>query len=279
MKVVCSCLICKKEFPVKGLFTHVERTHNGSKKYSSGYNNSYKKISESCKVEKSKKVEKYLINPNLCKWCNIALSFDDRKKQFCSHKCSAKFTNRQRTKNGWKPSFEQRRKTSESLTGKTYVEPKLITLRCICGNDFSYVKIGNKNRKFCSKSCAMKFSPSNIRRKEHARKNRSLLENYRRDCSFKFNLKDFPEEFDFSLVEKYGWYSAKNRGNNLFGVSRDHIVSVKYGFDNNIDPEIISHPANCRLLQHSDNVSKNYKCSMTLEQLMAKIKQWKEKYG
>ena len=49
---------------------------------------------------------------------------------------------------------------------------------------------------------------------------------------------------------------------------------VKYGFENNISPEIISHPANCRLLKHRDNNKKNIKCDITIEELLNKIKNW-----
>ena len=114
----------------------------------------------------------------------------------------------------------------------------------------------------------------------HCRKNLNLQEikEYRYACSFHFNLSDFPDEFDFSLIEKHGWYAAKNHGNNLGGVSRDHIVSVRFGFENGIDPIIISHPANCQLLIHNSNVSKGKNCGMTIDQLNEKILEWNKKY-
>jgi hypothetical protein len=113
------------------------------------------------------------------------------------------------------------------------------------------------------------------------RKNIDLqkLSDYRLACKFNFNIGDYPDEFDFKLIENHGWYSAKNRGNNLNGVSRDHIVSVKFGFENSIDPKIISHPANCQLLRHNDNVSKHKKCSMTIEDLLEKIQKWDDRYN
>lgn len=113
------------------------------------------------------------------------------------------------------------------------------------------------------------------------RKNIDLqkLTDYRLACKFNFNIGDYPDEFDFKLIENHGWYSAKNRGNNLNGVSRDHIVSVKFGFENSIDPKIISHPANCQLLRHNDNVSKNKKCSMTIDELLEKIQKWNDRYS
>ena len=104
--------------------------------------------------------------------------------------------------------------------------------------------------------------------------NKSDYELYRYYTSFKFSLNDFPDKYDFSLIEKYGWYKAKNHGDNQNGVSRDHIISVKYGFDNNIPTWIIAHPANCQLLRHKENVSKYSKCDLTLDELMIKIKKW-----
>lgn len=102
---------------------------------------------------------------------------------------------------------------------------------------------------------------------------------YRHDCAFTFALSDFPDEFDFSFIEKYGWYKAANHGNNLNGVSRDHMYSVKDGFINNVDPKIISHPANCKLVLQRYNSSKCSKSSITLEQLMDRIQKWDIKYN
>lgn len=275
---MCSCLYCKKEFSVKGIFTHYDRTHCGSTKYSNGHNQSYTKISENAKNKKSLEIEKYNSNPKYCNYCNTPLSFNQQSNNFCSHSCSAKFNHKKRNETGWTPSLEQRKKVSEKLSGRKYIRPYEVTMQCVCGINFSFIKTGNKNRKFCSKSCAAKFSPGNLKRRETARNNRSLLENYRQDCAFKFSVKNYPEEFELSLIETHGWYKAKNKGNNLTGVSRDHIISVRYGFDNNVDPAIISHPANCRLLQHNDNVSKGIRSDMTLDELKEKIRRWDQKY-
>ena len=130
--------------------------------------------------------------------------------------------------------------------------------------------------KFCSKSCGTKYT-TNIRY-EKLRSSKTERENYKRDCNFKFSIKDYPNEFDFSLLERHGMYKAKNRGNNLTGISRDHMVSVMWGFRNNIPPEHIAHPANCRLIVHNDNVSKGDKCSITYEELLERINQWNMKY-
>ena len=143
---------------------------------------------------------------------------------------------------------------------------------------FNAVKLGLLKTRSLSESVKLqqKLVPRDY---SNVRSNRSALINYRADCKFNFNLSDYPEEFNFQLVTEHGWYSAKNRGNNIYGVSRDHMLSVRYGFDNNIDPKILAHPANCRLMLHSDNVSKLSKCSITLEDLLNKIATWNKKYG
>lgn len=122
---------------------------------------------------------------------------------------------------------------------------------------------------FCSKKC---YSDSRKRKGNDLRA-------YRNECKFKFCLKLFPDEFDFEIIKKYGMYSAKNRGNNLNGVSRDHMVSVKYGFKNNIDPKIIAHPANCKLILQEENFKKRDDCSITIEELLVRIENWNRKYG
>jgi len=177
-----------------------------------------------------------------------------------------------RSKNGWRLSEESRLKQSKSmkkynlLVGKNILPNNPINKICeYCNNEYQTFKI---KQRFCSVVCSCKF------RSREARKGKENLNTYRRDASFKFNLKDYPDKFNFGLIEKHGWYSAANRDNNLNGISRDHMVSVKYGFENNIDPKIIGHPANCKLMQHSKNSSKHSECSITLEDLMERIENW-----
>ena len=37
---------------------------------------------------------------------------------------------------------------------------------------------------------------------------------YRTMCAFSFNLADYPNEFDFDLLNNVGMFSAANHGNN-----------------------------------------------------------------
>jgi len=93
---------------------------------------------------------------------------------------------------------------------------------------------------------------------------------YREQCQF--NLVGIIERVEgFDLLKKFGMY---NRRSNKIGVVRDHIISVHYGYKNNIDPKIISHPANCRFIQHIDNAKKTFKCDISVEELLQKIDKW-----
>lgn len=92
-------------------------------------------------------------------------------------------------------------------------------------------------------------------------------------------MNDYPDEFDFELIRENGWYSPSNKGNNLGGVSRDHMYSVKDGFENNVPPELLSHPANCRLIIHNENSSKNRNSCITLDELKERIALWDKKYN
>jgi hypothetical protein len=128
-------------------------------------------------------------------------------------------------------------------------------------------------------SSAMKINQlNNPKDYSEVRNKRPALSNYRADCAFKFNLSDFPDEFDFTLIESYGWYKPKNRGDNLNGISRDHAVSVRYGFDNNLPAEHLAHPANCVLMRHGDNVSKYSKNSISYDDLLKRIEEWDKRY-
>ncbi len=122
---------------------------------------------------------------------------------------------------------------------------------------------------FCNEQCYKAF---------YTEKRKHDVQLYRLDCAFKFNVSDYPEEFDLDLVQQHGWYSPKNKRNNPTGVSKDHRLSIRDGFRDRIDTEIMSHPANCRLLLHSDNKRKGRKSDITLEDLTLDIYNWNIKY-
>ncbi len=105
---------------------------------------------------------------------------------------------------------------------------------------------------------------------------------YKEECKFKFNVYAYPNEFNLLLIQKFKWYKVpkwkNNFNSNLNGISRDHKISIKYGWKNNISSNIISHPTNCELMRHKNNQRKYTKCSITLKELKNNIKEWDKKY-
>lgn len=65
-----------------------------------------------------------------------------------------------------------------------------------------------------------------------------------------------------------------DRLRNTKGVVRDHIYSIDRGFRENVDPSLISHPANCRFISHKENASKSKRCDLTLTELQERIDNW-----
>lgn len=132
---------------------------------------------------------------------------------------------------------------------------------------------GVKNNKLKIRSLdqSIKLAWKNGKYKES---NKIGLDRYRQLCEFKFNVYHFPNKFDLKLIEEFGWYKAKNRGDNQNGVSRDHMYSVKEGFLHNIDPFYISHPANCEIMVNVKNNKKKTNCSITIEELYNRVKNW-----
>lgn len=239
-------------------------------------NTTYKSINNRCFRLGIKTIYK---EENVCKQCgNMFSSYIKVRSLFCSQTCSGKFNSTDRilseeTKNkiknsltGYKHSEEFRQKISGENNGK-WIDGRSVEIRNrkIDGKKYcKYCKlfiIQDKYKKICE-DCRYSYYKA-----------------YRPSCEFKFILYDYPEEFDFELIKKHGWYSPSNKKNNLKGVSRDHLYSVKYGFINKVDPIIISHPANCRLIRQKENSSKGYKSCITLQELKERISIWNLKYS
>lgn len=162
-----------------------------------------------------------------------------------------------------KRSDESKAKTSKSL--KAHIEAHgrlgfvkrgkpLQEIVCpACGEIFHSSKV----KKFCSNEC----------NKEYSRRGVSELSIYRRSCKFNFNPYHYPDILNTKLLDEFGFYSPSNKKNNLGGVSMDHKMSIRDGFDIGADPYYMSHIMNCQLLRHADNISKHRKSSITFDEL------------
>lgn len=253
MEEVIKCQECGEIFQNKKIkANHVRWKHRDQSTY-------IKKAKEIGKTISDKKFGKLIKESIKCSHdtCDNIVDIEYRpgkkkEKNFCSRSCA---------NSRGKRSEETKLKIANSLKKEPYIKECLY-----CKNKYETIK---KHRKFCSNSCSSKSRNTN---------KTGSLKRYRQEASFNFNISDYPDEFNFNLIEMYGWYSAANRGNNLNGVSRDHMFSVHEGHERGIYPKLLGHPANCRLMRHNDNVSKNSKSSITYEELLERITNWDKKY-
>jgi hypothetical protein len=216
----------------------------------------------------------------ICKGCNIIHNGKYYNLDFCSKFCGRSFS----------------RKSKEQKT--------LTLINCLNCNTAIFIDYERKIKYYCKNCKKPKIKNKILKNKivenkicincnvnkpkkyyklcEDCKKIKySEYEIYKKSCLFTHNINKFPNEYDFDLIKKYGWYKVtKNKEeNNLKGVSRDHIYSISEGFKNNINPNIIKHPANCRLIRHNENQSKGFKCNITIEELIQKIEEWNKKYN
>lgn len=244
-------------------------------------NRLYKDYSKAAKPAQ----DQYAANPRFCEECRSQLSFGQRRNRFCGQRCSAIVLNRKRKEDGWTRSAESRLKTSTTLL-RAYDEGRLqrkhslknrrqiyvdyeVTKNCAyCGCDFLTNNLG---KAYCSGKCSAR---ANGAKRRPVYRDDITLKDYRLLCRFDFHLKDYADRIDLSSLYEHGMYSAKNRGNNADGVSRDHMYSVRDGYDNKVHPSILAHPANCQLVIHRKNASKGRKSVITLDELKARIESW-----
>lgn len=203
-----------------------------------------------------------------CLFTKMLRRIDAEKKRFprfCSRSCA---NSRVRT-------AELRKHLSELNMNRCWVNGKLqkVTRYCKgCGRELQFGV--HVRRSFCSDECRIQYYIRN--------KNNSVYKSkrqYKDACRFLFDVYDYPNEFDLSLIQKYGWYSPVNKHNNPDGVSRDHMYSISAGYKNKVPATILAHPANCRIILQKDNFEKLSKCSITLDELNERIREWNEKYG
>lgn len=194
---------------------------------------------------------------SLCKNCgNSFESYVKEHRLFCSKSCSATFNNSNKIHTETtKQKISQKLKNIPRKRKKVLKEN--VNRKCkICGE----LRVSKKHKAICE-NCKIDY-----------------YQFYRQECNFKFSVFDYPAEFDLHLIETYGWYSPSNKRNNLNGVTKDHMYSVMDGYKNKISSNIISHPANCKLMLYSDNSSKKDNSSISLEDLLNRISYWEQLY-
>lgn len=193
-----------------------------------------------------------------CRNCNVDI-INKPTNIFCSKSCSVSYNNKNRTLNE-----KTKLKIKNSVNAWCLNQNMNVKIYKICKNCNENLNTKSQGRKFCDIKCRTSFN----------RKHLNEYQKYRRECMFKFNVFNYENYYDLNLIKEHGIYKAKNRGNNLNGISRDHMYSVYDGFKNNISPELISHPANCRLIKHVENSRKHTKSIITILELKRRIELW-----
>ena len=94
------------------------------------------------------------------------------------------------------------------------------------------------------------------------------ISKYRYECRFKVNLSNVHSVKGYELLLSSGLYDKSLNPN---GVVKDHRVSIKFGFDNKISPNIIGHLKNCEFLPYKQNAQKSSNSSTTIEKLLLEI--------
>ena len=251
----CKCRGCKNKVESRVYCSSSCRTRTTNKLYKD-----YRKTADT--IRRNKELP-YNANPKYCETCGVLLSYELRHNKFCNHSCAATYNNTHREKRERifsKDGIENIRAANYKRWGVTSEFRK--KRPCI----FCKTKLVKRSKSiYCSNKCRAADRHSKLDKKRA----------YTLECRFKFALNEYPNKFDFDLVRKYGWYKAKNRGDNVGGVTRDHMISVDDGFKNNIPAEHIRHPANCQLLLFGKNVSKGKTSSITHTELLERIKNWK----
>lgn len=241
------CNICDKEFEHgTQLGGHITNAHNKKAIIKSAKSRTLKKIfikKECERCGKEFEVERR-IHKNGLEYIN------KKEKRFCCRNCANVRIHTEETKLKIK-------KSNSNELGSSWKGGKSKKKKCNCGN------IMYAHSKMCINCWHKKIKqPYNKR-------------SYKYQCRFKFNIFDYPEVFDLELIKKYGLYKPINYHTpNLNGVSFDHMYSIDEGLKNNVNPQIVSHPANCKLMLQIENDKKNSVSSITLEELIEKIKNW-----
>jgi len=272
----CKNIECENEINGKNVYCSLKCRNI----YVNKYLRNYDKVKEYYDKKRILLEEEYLKNPKYCLQCVKIIPFDKKENNYCNSSCMATYTNK--FKKGIKHNIsEQGRKSLIDIANKNFLNKRgcderykleKITYyenpnKCINCNKILEYKY--RNRICCNLSCKNEFYLKNL----------DDYKIYHPLTDFKFGLKKFEDEFDFTLIEKNGWYKAKNNGDNINGISRDHRFSVKEGFRRLINPLLLSHPANCELILNKHNQSKCDKCSIDINDLLLRIEIFDNKYG
>lgn len=206
--------------------------------------------------------EEYESNPKICSFseCGRKIPYQQKANKYCGHSCRAKDTIGKRTH-----SLETKRKISEKSKLQKRTRKRSLSRKELADGPYSPVYLcicSITGKKFFSKSPSSRYSKESLK---------SSMTKYRIECRFRFNINEVDSKIDSKLLHQHGKYDQYTNPN---GAVMDHMFSVSDGFRSNVDPGIINHPANCQILLQKDNQSKGSKSSISLDELLSRIRDW-----
>jgi hypothetical protein len=258
----CSCIICKKLTSQLGIQTHYKRTHG------TDTDKQIWDLTNKLKIDaKQSRIHNYIKSQKYCQQCSVPLSYDQRNNKFCCSSCAASFNIQVRINNGWHITDDIKIKIGNSVSS-THAKKCKNTNNTIIG---PYSNVYFKTCKYCKN-----IFTSNQPRKRICKS--CIIINHRAIDIFRFmfNVYDYPELFDLSLIETHGWFSqgGKHKKKNPFGVSRDHKVSVSEALKHGYDHYYITHPLNCEIMLHSENNRKKHRSSISYQELIKMVDEY-----
>lgn len=220
------------------------------------------------RIRTQKSIDSYNASPKLCKRCQTPIRYSHRfENKYCTASCGASASNENKSPESRVKQAESLRETllkkfpkKDRPVSKKYKQKilrennphtRVFRHQCIVTGKYFY-----------SRAHYAKYSS------EAAMIERKV---YRLKCSFKFSPYKYPDMEGYDLLLLYGIYHPVN---NPSGVSRDHKFSVAHGWSNGVDPDLMRHPRNCRLMLHQENNRKNTTSCISYEQLLVNTRLW-----
>ena len=183
-------------------------------------------------------------HPNCDNFCKFCYASDTGYKKHCSCKCST--TNPNVVK-----------KFKKTMIKKYGVEHPTYSK-----------KIMKQTQNTNLKKYGVKWNITTTRVKQENTKIKNKLakfyEGFETDLAFyKRQVRNFTNKANIKLLKNY-CQRGKNEDKNTYQL--DHIISIMYGFQNNILPNIIGNINNLQMLKASENASKREQCYSVISQ-------------
>lgn len=167
--------------------------------------------------------------------------------------CGVATVTRWRKKYGWKGSIGSKPGVKRPWQNRTEIRACLV-----CNTEFTIIP--SRPKKICSKRCAHVYNKNMDKSymqteayKETKRKPDTDKFKRYKNTVHRLSEKTYQDNVDIINPDRHPRTLAGVEG----GYQLDHIVTVRFGFDNNIPPEALSEADNLRMLPWKKNLARN----------------------